>query len=98
MDGQLNGKPFLCPCHSVYICANATGTACMLLSIKVHVWQYCVAHGGGRRCEHDNCSKVAQSGTKLCVAHGGGRRCQTDGCQKSARHGALFILNSLDCG
>jgi len=45
----------------------------------------CVKHGGGRRCEHPECTKLMQRGTKLCIAHGGGKRCEhPDGCDKSA--------------
>jgi hypothetical protein len=45
---------------------------------------YCVAHGGGRRCQHQGCLKSAIGDTGTCVAHGGGRRCQHQGCFKSA--------------
>jgi hypothetical protein len=44
-----------------------------------------VAHGGGRRCQHEGCSKAVEGGgTPHCKAHGGGRRCQEEGCTKSA--------------
>ncbi|KAL0904039.1 hypothetical protein M5K25_026110 [Dendrobium thyrsiflorum] len=44
---------------------------------------YCIAHGGGQRCQKDGCLKGAE-GTKYCKAHGGGRRCVYLGCMKSA--------------
>ena len=49
--------------------------------------QYCIAHGGGRRCQHEGCTKgaVKGGGTQHCQARGGGRRCQHEGCSKSAR-------------
>jgi hypothetical protein len=44
---------------------------------------HCKAHGGGRRCQHEGCSKSAV-GAQYCKAHGGGRRCQQEGCSKAA--------------
>jgi hypothetical protein len=33
---------------------------------------YCVAHGGGRQCQDEGCSKAAAAGgTPHCQAHGG---------------------------
>ncbi|KAK3238186.1 hypothetical protein CYMTET_51787 [Cymbomonas tetramitiformis] len=46
--------------------------------------EYCVAHGGGKRCQADGCTKSARGSTDYCKAHGGGKRCQADGCTKSA--------------
>jgi hypothetical protein len=48
--------------------------------------RHCKAHGGGKRCQHEGCSKsaVQGGGTLHCVAHGGGKRCQQAGCLKSA--------------
>jgi hypothetical protein len=48
---------------------------------------HCSAHGGGRRCQHEGCSKGARGDTEHCKAHGGGRRCQKEGCLKSAEGG-----------
>ena len=45
----------------------------------------CTAHGGGRRCQFQDCTRSAQSSTNFCVRHGGGRKCQVEGCQK-VRH------------
>lgn len=42
----------------------------------------CTAHGGGRRCHFQDCTRSAQSSTNYCVRHGGGRKCQVEGCQK----------------
>ncbi|GBG23826.1 Hypothetical Protein FCC1311_000462 [Hondaea fermentalgiana] len=50
---------------------------------------YCKRHGGGRRCESENCLRSARSGSKFCTSHGGGRRCQTPGCTKGAE-GATY--------
>ena len=44
----------------------------------------CIAHGGGKRCQTEGCSKSAQGDTSYCIVHGGGKRCQTEGCSKSA--------------
>ena len=54
---------------------------------------HCKAHGGGKRCQHEGCSKAARPGTPHCAAHGGGKRCQTEDCIKSAlrRHRALVM-------
>ncbi|KAK3241634.1 hypothetical protein CYMTET_48617 [Cymbomonas tetramitiformis] len=46
--------------------------------------EYCIAHGGGKRCQADGCTKSAQGKTEYCIAHEGGKRCQADGCTKSA--------------
>ena len=47
---------------------------------------HCIAHGGGKRCQHEGCPKSASfaGGTQQCRAHGGGRRCQTANCIKGA--------------
>jgi hypothetical protein len=52
---------------------------------------FCIAHGGGRRCQEEDCSKSALGDTGYCVSHGGGRRFQEAGCFKgsSNRHGVL---------
>jgi hypothetical protein len=48
--------------------------------------EHCKAHGGGRRCQHEGCTKsAADGGTLHCKVHGGGKRCQHEGCTKSAR-------------
>lgn len=44
--------------------------------------QMCTAHGGGKRCSVDGCTKSSQSNTNLCVRHGGGRKCIIEGCVK----------------
>ncbi len=49
--------------------------------------QHCKAHGGGKRCQQEGCTKSAQSSTSYCKAHGGGRRCQHVGCPKAATSG-----------
>jgi len=46
-------------------------------------YDYCVAHGGGPRCQHDGCTKAVKG--DYCVAHGGGPRCQHDDCNKLAQ-------------
>jgi hypothetical protein len=52
----------------------------------------CVAHGGGKRCQHaGGCGKSAQSSTSYCIAHGGGKRCQhAGGYRKSAQSPSSF--------
>ena len=36
---------------------------------------YCIAHGGGKRCIEPDCTKSAAGATDYCKAHGGGKRC-----------------------
>jgi hypothetical protein len=45
---------------------------------------HCKAHGGGKRCQEEGCTKSAQGDTGHCVSHGGGKRCQEEGCFKAA--------------
>lgn len=44
-------------------------------------------HGGGKRCQFENCGKSAQGSTDFCKAHGGGTRCAwgQGECDKFAR-------------
>ena len=53
----------------------------------------CKAHGGGRRCSVNDCSRAAQSspipGQNLCIAHGGGYRCTHPYCNKAAQRKGL---------
>jgi len=46
---------------------------------------FCMAHGGGNRCQMAKCKKGAVGGTEYCVGHGGGPRCQHSGCKKGGR-------------
>jgi hypothetical protein len=48
---------------------------------------FCMAHGGGKRCQAEGCIKAARGGDTHCVAHGGGRRCQEEGCSEGAVYG-----------
>ena len=45
----------------------------------------CIAHGGGKLCQHAGCTKSARGAH--CKAHGGGRRCLHRNCTKSAQGG-----------
>jgi hypothetical protein len=49
--------------------------------------KYCIAHGGGRRCIVEGCTKGARD-KSFCAAHGGGKRCCVEGCIKSAVGGS----------
>jgi hypothetical protein len=57
-----------------------------------------VAHGAGKRCQQEGCSKPAHSSSGCswyCAAHVEGRRCQQqEGCPKSA-HGSLGHCEGL---
>jgi hypothetical protein len=53
--------------------------------VNILITGACIAHGGGRRCQHDGCLKSALGDTEHCVAHGGGRRCQKEGCPRQLR-------------
>jgi hypothetical protein len=54
------------------------------------------AHGGGRCCQTEGCTKAAATGGTLhCVAHGGGRRCQQEGCTKSVARAPGSTLCTL---
>ncbi|CAK9047384.1 Probable WRKY transcription factor 19 (WRKY DNA-binding protein 19), partial [Durusdinium trenchii] len=54
---------------------------------------YCTSHGGGRRCEFEDCMKSAQGKLSLCIAHGGerGKRCAEKGCEKQAAKGGFCV-------
>ncbi|CAM9664700.1 unnamed protein product [Ectocarpus sp. 6 AP-2014] len=45
---------------------------------------FCVRHGGGRKCSIPGCLKVARGRTSHCAAHGGGVRCCVESCNKAA--------------
>ena len=45
---------------------------------------YCVEHGGGKRCLRTGCDKSAQGSTDYCIKHGGGRRCESAACMAYA--------------
>jgi hypothetical protein len=49
--------------------------------------RHCIAHGGGKHCQEEGCTKSALGDTGHCVLHGGGRRCQKEGCLKAAQTG-----------
>jgi hypothetical protein len=52
---------------------------------------FCKKHGGGRRCQHDECQQAAtgtKDGVAYCAAHGGSKRCASEGCNKLARPSA----------
>jgi hypothetical protein len=55
--------------------------------------QYCIRHGGGKRCEVPGCAKGASGtiggGARFCIAHGGGRRCRIEGCNSTAKREGL---------
>jgi hypothetical protein len=55
---------------------------------------HCIAHGGGKRCQHEGCTKSARGDTEHCKAHGGGRRCQHDGCLTAAATGGTPICKA----
>jgi hypothetical protein len=54
--------------------------------------KFCIAHGGGTRCQSKGCSKSTQGGTLFCKEHGGGKRCQSKGCPKSAQGRTMFCV------
>jgi hypothetical protein len=57
---------------------------------------HCVAHGGGERCQEEDCIKSARGDTEHCIAHGGGRRCQHDGFSQLRQQQAPdYITNRL---
>jgi hypothetical protein len=59
---------------------------------------FCIAHGGGKRCQEEGCLKSAQGDTGHCKAHGAGRRCQHKGCIKSAQAGGPAAApHGVDC-
>ncbi|CAA6659536.1 unnamed protein product [Spirodela intermedia] len=56
---------------------------------------HCKAHGGGRRCVFEGCTKGAEGSTALCKAHGGGKRCLFEGggvCPKSVHGGTDYCV------
>jgi hypothetical protein len=54
--------------------------------------QFCITHGGGRRCLAPGCSKSVQGKSQHCISHGGGRRCQYADCHRSARGSTKFCV------
>ena len=44
----------------------------------------CIEHGGGKRCNEEECTKSAVDKSDKCKAHGGGKRCNEEECTKSA--------------
>ena len=53
--------------------------------------QFCIAHGGGWRCQREGCTTAAQ-GRKFCSGHGGGPRCQQLNCSKGAQHPSDYCV------
>lgn len=70
-----NGR---CPTHKILIPDFACTVCCNQGST-----QFCIAHGGGRRCTIKGCSRAARD-MLYCAGHGGGRRCESEGCTKGA--------------
>lgn len=88
-------SPCSAPWHALLLplpvseCQSSTGfsghSVCFLYGKLVStdlVAGFCIAHGGGKPCQVEGCTKSAQGNTMLCIAHGGGRRCREDGCVK----------------
>jgi hypothetical protein len=48
----------------------------------------CVTHGGGKRCQKEECKNGALKGG-FCRRHGGGKRCQKKECASSALRGGF---------
>ncbi|KAF3448642.1 hypothetical protein FNV43_RR09355 [Rhamnella rubrinervis] len=64
---------------------------CVACTKSVHGGtNFCVAHGGGKRCAMPECTKSARGRTDYCVRHGGGKRCKFEGCGKSAQGSTDF--------
>ena len=51
----------------------------------------CKAHGGGKRCQEEDCNKHAQGGTGFCIGHGGGKRCRQPGSTQSIAAAASSV-------
>lgn len=86
-------------CHTHYhrtLCRNPGG--CKKPAVSGGVVGRCITHGGGKRCQHDSCGKVAQGKTGLCVGHGGGKRCQVEDCTTSARSSSGFCAKHAGHG
>uniref|UniRef100_A0A6N2KN58 WRKY19-like zinc finger domain-containing protein n=1 Tax=Salix viminalis TaxID=40686 RepID=A0A6N2KN58_SALVM len=65
--------------------------ACLMVPKSVHGGtNFCVAHGGGKRCVVPGCTKSARGRTDCCVRHGGGKRCRVQNCGKSAQGSTDF--------
>jgi hypothetical protein len=45
---------------------------------------YCINHGGGKRCIEPDCKSGAESPTDFCKKHGGGKRCIEPDCKSGA--------------
>jgi hypothetical protein len=53
---------------------------------------FCISHGGGKRCKEQGCKSGAEGKTDFCVFHGGGDRCIEQGCNKSAVSKSDFCI------
>jgi len=65
---------------------------CDKLTVRQGKSVRCNAHGGGRRCSTDGCTKLTSRNTDNCIAHGGGKRCTHPGCSKSALDQVQFCM------
>lgn len=70
--------------------------------------EFCIRHGGGKRCEFPGCAKGASGtvggGARWCIAHGGGRKCRIEGCKSTAKraglcssHGGRYMCSVSGC-
>ena len=55
---------------------------------------YCVKHGGGKKCKSEGCDKSAQGSTDFCKAHRGGKRCCW-GQEGSVYGGSVLDMHGL---
>ena len=53
--------------------------------------EWCVNHGGGKRCNSTGCNNLVYRNAEMCTYHGGGRSCSVRGCNK------LSIINGMRC-
>ena len=69
---------------------------CITHASRGHPPRRRVAHGGGKWCKQEDCTKSAQGGTGFCIALRGARR-----CPKAARgrthHGGSWWLVMATC-
>ena len=55
--------------------------------VKIHGYNNCTKHGGGRKCITPDCTTSAIGGYDNCSKHGGGLRCKYPECNRHIRNG-----------
>jgi hypothetical protein len=97
LQGAWRGKAM--PARGLHQRGSSRRYATLVMNLQFSILMaqtpHCIAHGGGRRCQHEGFSKYALGDTEHCRVHGGGRRCQHEGCVKGAEGGATSTVRHI---